>query len=134
MANNVRHFAINADDVERARRFYETVFGWTFEDWGQPEFYRVHTGPPDDPGIWGALQKRLEPLEGRGIRGFMCTVSVDSLLETLARVESAGGTIVIPEREIPGVGRLIYLEDTEENLVCAMQYEPERIAEARGLR
>ncbi len=28
---NVRHFAINADDLSRARRFYERVFGWTFD-------------------------------------------------------------------------------------------------------
>ena len=26
---NVAHFAINADDVARAKRFYERVFGWT---------------------------------------------------------------------------------------------------------
>jgi predicted enzyme related to lactoylglutathione lyase len=35
------HFAINADDVQRARRFYESVFDWTFEPWGPPNFYQV---------------------------------------------------------------------------------------------
>jgi predicted enzyme related to lactoylglutathione lyase len=29
-------FAINADDVPRARDFYQKVFGWTFEPWGLP--------------------------------------------------------------------------------------------------
>jgi predicted enzyme related to lactoylglutathione lyase len=29
MPNNVSFFAINADDVPRARKFYEAVFGWT---------------------------------------------------------------------------------------------------------
>ena len=43
-------------------------------------------------------------------------------------------TVVIPEREIPALGRLIYFADSEENLVRALQYETERIAEARGLR
>ncbi len=28
---NVRHFAINADDLPRARRFYERVFAWSFQ-------------------------------------------------------------------------------------------------------
>ena len=31
VANDVQHFAVAADDVERARRFYEAVFGWRFE-------------------------------------------------------------------------------------------------------
>jgi predicted enzyme related to lactoylglutathione lyase len=30
----VAHFAINADDVERARAFYGKVFGRTFAAWG----------------------------------------------------------------------------------------------------
>jgi predicted enzyme related to lactoylglutathione lyase len=33
---NLRHFSINADDVEGARRFYELALGWEFEAWGRP--------------------------------------------------------------------------------------------------
>ena len=44
MPNNSRFFAINADDVPRARKFYETVFGWSFEPWGPPGFYLIETG------------------------------------------------------------------------------------------
>lgn len=35
MAARFRHFAINADDVGRARDFYEAVFGWTFTPGGR---------------------------------------------------------------------------------------------------
>jgi len=31
MSTPVAHFAINADDLPRARRFYENVFGWKFQ-------------------------------------------------------------------------------------------------------
>ena len=41
MSNNVDFFAINADDVPRARKFYEKVFGWSFEPWGPPGFYLI---------------------------------------------------------------------------------------------
>jgi hypothetical protein len=37
----LRHFAINADNVQRAKAFYETVLGWTFNPWGPPGFYQV---------------------------------------------------------------------------------------------
>jgi predicted enzyme related to lactoylglutathione lyase len=30
MPNNVKHFSINADDVPRAKTFYEKAFGWQF--------------------------------------------------------------------------------------------------------
>ena len=38
--HNIAHFDVAADDVERARRFYERVFGWRFEAWGPPDFSR----------------------------------------------------------------------------------------------
>ena len=42
--SQVAHFAINADDLPRARRFYEQVFGWTFQAWGPPGFYMIDSG------------------------------------------------------------------------------------------
>jgi predicted enzyme related to lactoylglutathione lyase len=122
MANNIAHFDIAADDVERARRFYERVFGWQFEAWGPPDFYLIRTGPTADPGIHGSLSKRLHPVAGRGRVGFECTISVDDLAAIKAAVVSNGGKIVLDEHEIVGVGTLIRFEDTEGNVVCAMDY------------
>ena len=48
MPNKVSFFAINADDVPRARQFYTTVFGWSFEPWGPPGFYLISTGAEPD--------------------------------------------------------------------------------------
>lgn len=33
--NRVVHFEIQADDLDRAQKFYEDVFGWTFKKWGK---------------------------------------------------------------------------------------------------
>jgi predicted enzyme related to lactoylglutathione lyase len=79
MPNHVRHFAVHADDVDRARHFYQEVFGWRFEPWGPPNFYLIRTGPDDDRGLQGALQQRHEALGGSGMRGFECTIGVDDL-------------------------------------------------------
>ena len=51
MANSVVHFEIFASNVERARKFYERVFGWQFEAAGPPDFYLFATGPETDPGF-----------------------------------------------------------------------------------
>ena len=122
MANNIAHFDIAADDVERARRFYERVFGWRFEAWGPPDFYLIHTGPASDPGIHGSVSKRLHPVAGRGRVGFECTIAVDDLAAIKAAIVANGGTIVLAEHEIVGVGTLIRFEDPEGNIACAMHY------------
>lgn len=127
-APNVVHFAIHADDVERARSFYEGVFGWSFEAWGPPDFYLIRTGPDEAPGIQGALQKRQIPLaEGQGFTGFECTVSVADVEAVGAAVREHGGSVETEPIEIPTVGTLIQFRDTEGNLACAMRYEEGRV-------
>ena len=128
-ANNVLHFAIHADDLE-PREFYQQVFGWRFEDWEPPDFYRVHTGTTEDPGIAGALQKRQTELLNRGSTGFTCTVSVSDIEDTTRSVTEHGGKITY-SGEIPTVGKLVSFEDTEGNIVCAMQYEPQALENIR---
>ena len=123
MPNNVKHFAISADDVPRARKFYEQTFGWKFQPWGPPGFYLIQTGTDADPGVHGALQGRREIVAGKPMYGFECTLGVDSIDDTIAAIEANGGKIVMPKFEIPTVGTLIFFEDTEGTVVGAMQYE-----------
>jgi predicted enzyme related to lactoylglutathione lyase len=122
MPNNIAHFDIQADDVERARRFYERVFGWRFEAWGPPDFYLIHTGTGADPGIHGSVSKRSERVAGRGRIGFECTIGVDDLAAIKTAIVKHGGKITLDEYEIVGVGRMIRFEDTEGNVACAMHY------------
>ncbi len=123
MPNNVVHFAIHADDIPRARRFYESVFGWRFEAWGPPDFFLIETGSESDPGIRGALQKRRDSVEGKGVIGFECTVGVESVEKVAAEIDANGGRVTTPKITIPSVGWLVQFEDTEGNVVCAMQYD-----------
>jgi predicted enzyme related to lactoylglutathione lyase len=122
MAHNVAHFDVAADDVERARRFYERVFGWRFEAWGPPDFYLIHTGTAADPGIHGSLSKRNQPVGGRGRIGYECTIAVQDLAAIKAAIVANGGRILLDDHEIVGVGTLVRFEDSEGNVVCAMHY------------
>ena len=124
MANNISHFAIHADDVARAQRFYSAVFGWRFEAWGPPGFFRILTGTDADPGLPGALHQRAEPAAGRGMTGYECTIGVADLDPIRAAVVANGGKVLIDRSAIPAVGELLQFEDTEGNIVCAMRYEP----------
>lgn len=123
MPNNLASFAIHVDDVDRARAFYEAVFEWTFEPWGPPGFYLIHTGDEASPGIQGLMHTRQAPRSGEGLNGFEATFSVDDVDVIAERVEANGGAITYAKSVIPTVGALIRFVDTEGNDVGAMQYE-----------
>jgi uncharacterized protein len=123
MANNIRHFSINADDVRRARKFYEKVFGWKFEPWGPPDFFLIQTGSEQDPGIQGSLQGRRELVQGERMTGFECSVSVDDVDVIAKAVVANGGKVIMLKVTIPTVGRLIYFQDPEGNVAGAMHYD-----------
>ena len=120
---NVERFAINANNVTRARRFYADVFQWKFEPWGPPDFFVITTGSAEEPGIRGALHKRREVILDKPIYGFECSISVDDINVTISAIKAHGGKIVVPKTRIPGVGTLVMFEDTEGNIVTAIQYE-----------
>ena len=126
MPNHVRHFAINADDLKRARRFYENVFGWQFEAWGPPGFYLIHTGTPSDPGVLGALQQRRELVPGQRTIGYECTVGVESADAVAKAAEANGGKVIMAKTILPTVGELVWLQDPEGNIVGAMKYEEQQ--------
>ena len=116
------HFAIHADDVDRARSFYEQVFGWTFDAWGPPDFFKIDTGADENAPI-GALQARRALDDGGPTRGFECTIAVDDVQSVTAAATSAGGKILMEPTTITGVGELVFVEDTEGNIVGAMRYD-----------
>ena len=124
MRQTVSHFAINADDVDRARRFYEHVFGWTFEAWGPPGFYQIDTGAGAD-GPRGALQQRRELVTSTPMIGFECTIAVDDIDATERAVLAQGGKVLMQRSVIVGVGTLMFFADTEGNAFGAMAYDPE---------
>jgi predicted enzyme related to lactoylglutathione lyase len=122
MPATLRHLAINANDVQRARTFYESVFGWRFEPWGPPDYYQARQA---GEGFVMALQGRRELEPGALMRGLEATLAVDDITAAKAAIVAAGGRVVTTEYYIEGVGKLVYFEDPEGNLVGAMQYDPD---------
>ena len=116
--NSLAHFAINADDVERARSFYEKAFGWKTSAWGPPGFYLI-----EGAGMMAALQGRRELVKGQRTIGFECTISVASIDATEKAIKAAGGKVIMERSVIVGVGTLMFFQDTEGNVFGAMQYD-----------
>ena len=121
MPATLRHFAINADNVQRAKDFYEKVFGWTFTPWGPPDFYQVWNA---GTGVAGALQQRRDLVEGRCANAFETSFGVDDIRATLKAAEANGGRVLMQPYLIECVGEIGYFEDSEGNVCGVAQYLP----------
>jgi uncharacterized protein len=123
MANRVIHFEIQADDIQRAKSFYENVFNWEIKQWMKAEesgmdYWGLVTGPDGTPGINGGLYQR--PPENR-LATFDCTVQVDDIDKAIEDVKKNGGIIRGEKMEIPAVGWFVGGTDTEGNRFGIMQ-------------
>ena len=123
MASRVVHFEIQADDVNRAKNFYEKALGWEItpamtKEQGGMDYWSVKTGPEGTPGINGGLYER--PTD-RKLFTYDCTIMVDNLDKSIKAVKENGGKITTEKMEIPGVGWLVSGLDTEGNKFGLMQ-------------
>ncbi|MEM5776612.1 MAG: VOC family protein [Anaerolineaceae bacterium] len=113
----VVHFEIHADEPERAMQFYANVFGWKFDKWDGPnDYWLTTTGPDAEPGINGAIQKRVN-----SSMSTMNTIEAPSLDEVLTQVTGNGGKILQHRVAVPGVGYMAICADTEGNPFGVMQ-------------
>lgn len=118
--SRVVHFEVHAEDPQRAIRFYGEALGWTFQPWAE-DYWGIDTGPADQPGINGGLTVRRGPIDGTAVIAYVCIVDSSNLDASLATVERAGGSVVVPKMALQGVGWLAYAKDTEGNIFGMMQ-------------
>ena len=123
MANRVVHFEVQADNVERAKGFYEKAFGWKIEQWmskekGGMDYWGLITGAKEEPGINGGMY--LRPAE-KPLHTYDCTISVDDIDKAIADVKASGGSIEGEKMQIPNVGWFARGVDTEGNIFGLMQ-------------
>lgn len=123
----VTHFEIPVDDPGRAMTVYERAFDWWFErrKCEGIEYGLTRTGPEAEPGIDGGLVPRtgVSPTGETPLRAFVCTLDVADVDAAVERVLEHGERVAEAAQDIPGVGTLAYVEDTEGNLFGLMQVE-----------
>jgi len=93
-----------ASDIDATKRFYSSVLGWNFTDYG-PEYTSFHDGR-----LAGGFTLAAKP--GRG--GVLVVVYAKALEETRQKVIAAGGKIVVEPFEFPG-GRRFHFTDPNGN-------------------
>jgi uncharacterized protein len=117
MKNQINWFEIPVTDYDRAKKFYETIMEWTigdrqFGDWKMGMF------PADAGKVSGAIVAGpgYVPSQQGSLVYLNCNPNMDAYL---ARVEAAGGKVVVPKKQIsPEIGYWACILDTEGNKIA----------------
>lgn len=120
MDNAISWFEIPATDLDRAQKFYETVFGITMIPMDLQEI-KMRMFPIDDPmkGIGGAVVDSGGFHKPSASDGPLIYLNGNPDLQLLLdRVPGAGGTVALPKTEItPEYGFMAVIIDTEGNRI-----------------
>ncbi len=114
--NPVGWFDLYVADLNRAKKFYETVFSITLADanieWGRQSFFPFN---PEGINITGALVEKpdFKPDGNNTLIYF----EVDDMITIEQRIENAGGKVIQPKLSIGDFGFISIFIDTEGNTV-----------------
>jgi predicted enzyme related to lactoylglutathione lyase len=116
MPNPIIHFEIPADDVARAKAFYEKTFGWKIKQFPMPpgeEYWGVTAKKGDEPGINGGLMQRKMPAQP--FTNYISVKSIDAMHQAIL---ANGGFVILQKREIgPDMGWISAFTDPEGNVM-----------------
>jgi predicted enzyme related to lactoylglutathione lyase len=118
-SNPVVYFEIPVIDMDRATKFYSTVFNFKFDSTIiDNNIMALFPFTQEDSGISGALAKGeiYKPTKD-GVLIYFNTVNID---ETLRLANANGGQILYPKTD-NGIGHVAEFEDTEGNRIALYQ-------------
>ncbi|MBV8465349.1 MAG: VOC family protein [Burkholderiales bacterium] len=107
-------FEIPAHDFNRASRYYETVLDIQLK--ADNEFAGLKMGifPHDKPGSGGAVVEGKDHVPGSA--GTLIYLHAPQLDAVLARIEPAGGAVLLPKMDLGDeIGYIAIMRDTEGN-------------------
>jgi len=122
--NKVSHFEIPYENQERAKKFYEEVFGWQITKFSDEGYYLAFTTKsdpntmmPSEPGaINGGLLKRDSTAKNP-----LLVIDVPNIDEHIKKIKDAGGELIMPKVSVGDSGFFARVADTEGNVIAIWQ-------------
>ncbi len=108
---NIVWFDIPADNMDRAKTFYNKLFGWKIKAFpGMADYWHVDTGGADDTPDGGLMPRKHAQ---HTITNY---IFVKSAANSAAKVEKLGGKICLAKTAVPQMGYFVICQDTEGNM------------------
>ena len=116
MGKPVVHFEVGGKNRKQLEEFYARLFDWKIYGNDQMNYAIVDTG--SSSGLAGGINGQIPEGAASWVTFY---VGVDDLAECLAKMESLGGTVVVPPTLIPNVGSLAFFKDPQGNVIGLLQ-------------
>jgi len=107
------HIQLPANDLNRVKNFYKTVFNWNFENL-QKDI--ILFNPME--GMGGSFKLVKEISANTCVLPYICVEDIEKTLELI--IENNGSLIEI-KTEIPGLGYVAKFSDTEGNVIALLE-------------
>ena len=117
MQHALNWFEIPATDIDRATKFYNTIFDIQMSPFEMMPGFMMAQFPADEGGVSGAVvagEGYVPSADG----SLIYLNGSDDLNTILQRVDGAGGSVVVPKTDIGDIGFFAVFLDTEGNKVA----------------
>lgn len=120
MNNAINWFEIPANDITRAKKFYESIFNFEMPELDIGDGLKMALFPAESGTVGGTLIQNSEWYVPSDSHGPLVYLNANpDLQDILDRVEEAGGKITIPKRMITEEnGFMAVIVDSEGNRVA----------------
>jgi predicted enzyme related to lactoylglutathione lyase len=120
--NDVMYFEIQADNLDKLKKFYSSIFDWKFakQDGLSIDYRRIET-----KGISGGLLPRPAPVPSgvSGTNAFVCSMEVEDFDKTAENILKHDGKIALEKFRVPGKCWQGYFVDPEGNTFGIFQVD-----------
>lgn len=105
-------YELMTPDPDASRAFYSAVIGWAIDVQPTGDMdYRMIAAPD---GHVGGVMRMTQDMQAGGARpAWLGYLSVDDVDAMVARAKDAGGAVIMPGWDIPGIGRLAMIADPQ---------------------
>lgn len=115
--HTIVHVELSAKDRKALAKFYQDVFGWETEHLDQMNYTTFKAGD----GLGGGFN----PVTAENPAGTVTVyIQTDDVTKSLKDVEMAGGKTLVPESDIPGMGKFGLFRDPQGNMIGLYKATP----------
>jgi len=119
--NGFGHIEIPPTNFKKAKKFYGTVFGWSFEDVPDMDYVLFKAGTQPNGGLY---ELKKMPKKGQ-VNVYIEVEDIDATLKAIKRVR---GKVVTKKSEIPAMGWWAQFATPDGCLLFLWQAPPQQPA------
>lgn len=107
-------YELLTDDPAASKAFYDIVIGWTIEAEASNDMDYRMIDSGSGGGAVGGVMRLTEEMKAGGARPtWLFYIGVDDVDASAGKITAAGGKVLMPPFDIPGVGRIAMVTDPQ---------------------